>query len=149
MRSRVERWAREHPDANAVLVCLLAAGLGVYAVVKLVQVWTGPVTGLLFATGAVAGALASWLSYQAGVVERWNVSPQMQTALQAMQAVSGVAALVCVRSWGPGWVQAAAAGLVLVLGAWLVPAVVIARRIRLADPDAADELYQRSKDVLG
>jgi hypothetical protein len=61
---------------------------------------------------------------------------------------SAAAAFVAVYSWGPKWLIACAAGFVLVIGAWLVPAALLGRRIRLADPRAADELYERSQEVM-
>jgi hypothetical protein len=148
VRRRIERWTRNHPNANAVLVVLMAIGLAAFAVVRLTQVWAGPLSLVLFALGAAVGAVAAWLSYRAAYVQRWDVSPQMQTALRTLQGVSALAALTALRRWGPDLLIAASCGFVLVIGGWLIPGVLLARRIRLADPAAADELYERSQDVM-
>jgi hypothetical protein len=148
VRKRIDRWTRNHPNANAVLVVLLAIGLAAVAVVRLTQVWAGPLSLVLFALGAAVGVGAAWLSYRAAYVQRWDVSPQMQTALRTLQGVSALAALTALRHWGPDLLIAASCGFVLVIGGWLIPGVLLARRVRLEDPAAADELYARSQDVM-
>jgi disulfide bond formation protein DsbB len=148
VRRRVERWTRNHPNANAVLVVLLAIALAVFALVRLTQVWAGPLSLVLFTLGAAVGAVAAWLSYRAAYVEHWDVSPQMQTALRTLQGVSALAALAALRRWGPDWLVATSCGFMFVIGCWLIPGVLLARRIRIEDPAAADELYERSQDVM-
>jgi small-conductance mechanosensitive channel len=148
VRRRVDRWSRNHPNANAVLVVLLAIALAAFALVRLAQVWTGPLSLILFMLGAAVGGVAAWLSYQAAYVQRWDISPQMQTALRTLQGISGLAALAAIRHWGPGWLIATSCGFVFVIGGWLIPGVLLARRLRLEDPAAADELYERSKEAM-
>jgi len=148
VRNRIIRWSKQHPNAGAALVALLGLGLAAFGVVRLTQAWTGVLSLALFVLGALVGGTAAWLSYRAGYVQRWDVSPAQQTTLRTLQGVSAGAALVAIRPWGPDWLIACAAGFVTVIGLWLVPAVLLARRIRLADPRAADELYERSQEVM-
>ena len=148
MRSRIERWSRDHPNTNAILVVLMAIGLAVFAGVRLRQVWHGPLSLALFAAGATVGAVTAWLSYRAAYVQRWEVSTELQTTLRALRVVSAVAAFAAVRHWGPDWLIAIACGFVFVIGGWLIPGVLLARKLRLEDPAAADELAERSKEVM-
>jgi hypothetical protein len=148
VRSGVLRWAKGHPNTAAVLTVAMGIGLAAFAVARLVQEWTGVLSFAVFVLGAVAGGLTAWLSYQAAYVQRWQVSPQMQTTMRTLQGVSAAAAFVAVYAWGPKWLIACAAGFVFVLGVWLVPTALLGRRLRLADPHAADELYERSQEVM-
>lgn len=148
MRERVERWTRAHPNAAAVLTVLLACGIVAFGVVRLVHVWDGVSSALLFVVGVVVGGTAAVLSYRAGYVDRWQVSDELRAALKGMQALSWVAALAAIRGWGPGWLISLACGFVVAIGMWLVPATVLGRRTRVRDPHAADELLARSKEVM-
>jgi hypothetical protein len=149
VRERLERWLRRHPTANLVLVVPISLGLAGFAAVRGTQLLDSVGRGFALLVGLSLGLLAAALSYRAGFVQRWKVGAEERMLLQGLYALSALAAIVLFKGVLGGAAREAASGFVFVVGLWILPAAWLARRLRREDPQAAEEMYERSKEMMG
>lgn len=148
---RLERWFARHPNVTIVFVAALAVGMAGYAAVVAMRDLDGTaraVALLALLVGLAVGAGAVALSHHAAFVRHWEVGEFERRLVQATYGVSALAAILLFKHRFGATAREAAAGFVFLIALWLAPPAVTGRRIRKSDPQLADELVERSHEVL-
>ena len=142
-----EGFARRHPDSTRVLLAIAVVAAVALIAWKLTDWVESSFDALALAVGLLLGVVICsfwWVAAR----RHYDVGPNARLALTASSLLGGLLVFEVAYGVVGGAARVASAGCLAVMALWLLPTLVLARRLQRNDPAEAERTLERSREIF-